>query len=65
MPNEMITCPKCHGNKFIEYPVYFADGTARGLEKDKCLLCRGTGKVTLEFYEELQKRYRGEDKCKN
>ena len=63
MPNEMITCPKCHGKCVYDVPVYNQAGEMCGWNPTLCELCGGVGKITLEFYEEIQRKCRGEDKC--
>ena len=52
----MITCCKCHGEGTFRVPTLDENG-AWGYEWEtrKCELCHGTGKITLEFYEELQR----------
>ena len=55
-----ISCFKCHGRG--EYPVPIdPDYSWDECEQHKCEVCGGTGKITLGFYEELQKGAR-EDK---
>ena len=54
----MITCPKCHEIGRYEVPVCGEGGEFYRYEPNLCELCHGTGKVTLEFYEDLQKRCR-------
>ena len=62
--NPMITCPKCHGKGTYDVPsgetVWGEDGFYEKTEWESrhCELCYGTGKVTLEFYESIQKRCR-------
>lgn len=57
----MITCPKCHGKGTYDVPigetVWGEDGFYEKTEWESrhCELCNGTGKITLEFYEKLQK----------
>jgi DnaJ-class molecular chaperone len=53
--NPMITCPKCHGKGEYEIPIWGEGYENCGYETHKCELCYGTGKVTLEFYEDLQR----------
>ena len=67
MPKEqMITCPKCHGRGTYKVPLFDeenGDGYYNTkMEWFRCRLCHGTGKITLEFYEEIQRKCRGEDK---
>lgn len=60
----MITCPKCHGKGTYDVPsgetVWGEDGFYEKTEWESrhCERCYGTGKVTLEFYEDIQKRCR-------
>ena len=59
-PAVLISCPKCHG-KGGEYrvPIVEANGEYTGqYESCKCLICHGTGKITIEAYEEIQKASR-------
>ena len=59
--NPMITCPKCHGKGEYEVAHYEDDELLDCVEiweSRHCELCYGTGKVTLEFYEDIQKRCR-------
>ena len=59
--NPMITCPKCHGEGEYEVAHYEDDELLDCVEiweSKHCELCYGTGKVTLEFYEDIQKRCR-------
>ena len=63
MPKETtITCPKCHGKGTYERP-YYVDDTKVEWEEADCELCQGLGKITVAFYEDLQGKMRGEDKC--
>ena len=56
-----ISCPKCHGMGKYEVPM-FDDETYMPSETEwesrHCELCYGTGKVTVEFYESIQKASR-------
>lgn len=54
----LLSCPKCHGNGSYEVPVCGEGGEFYRYEPNLCETCKGTGKVTLEFYEELQRRCR-------
>lgn len=57
----VITCPKCHGKGEYEVAHYEDDELLDCVEiweSRHCELCYGTGKVTLEFYEDIQKRCR-------
>ena len=62
---QLITCCKCHGKGTYKVPIY---DDMRGIfdidywQKNECELCHGTGKITLQFYEEIQRKARGEDK---
>jgi len=57
--NKTISCFKCHGRG--EYPVPIdPDYSWDECEQHKCEVCGGTGKITLGFYEELQKGARGD-----
>jgi DnaJ-class molecular chaperone len=54
--NPMITCCKCHGKGSYLVPSYEAfDINKDEWERRECELCHGTGKITLEFYESLQR----------
>lgn len=57
-PAVLLSCPKCHGTGKYEVPVCGEGGEFCRYEPNLCELCKGTGKVTLEFYEELQRRCR-------
>ena len=51
-----VTCPKCHGKG--KYEAYEWDEEIKCVKYPKtaeCELCKGTGKITLQFYEDLQK----------
>ena len=63
MPNEMITCPKCHGRGWYEVYEYDDNNSLQEAYNLHCEVCGGTGKITLEFYEEIQRKCRGEEKC--
>lgn len=56
--NKTITCYKCHGKGKYRVPID-PDYSWEECEWHKCELCHGTGKITLEFYEFLQKSMRG------
>ena len=51
----LLSCPKCHGSGKYNALVEYEDGEGLRYEPRKCLLCNGTGKMTIEFYEEIQK----------
>ena len=54
--NPMITCFKCHGEGAFRVPILDDNGEwGYEWESRQCELCHGTGKITLEFYEKLQK----------
>lgn len=50
-----ITCCKCHGKGVYDVAVYNESGKMIGWNPTLCEVCKGTGKITLEFYEELQR----------
>ena len=57
----LLSCPKCHGAK--EYIIPMIDRRDWDIadeceEPHKCLICKGTGKVTIKAYEEYQERCR-------
>ena len=49
-----ITCCKCHGKGIYIVPRYEDDCVVDWVD-ESCELCHGTGKITLEFYELLQR----------
>ena len=54
--NPMITCCKCHGHGSYLVPSYEAfDINKDEWERRECELCHGTGKISLAFYEDIQK----------
>ena len=53
--NQMITCCKCHGKGVYDVAVYNESGEIIGWNPTLCELCHGTGKISLQFYEDLQK----------
>ena len=56
MKDTQITCFKCHGSGNYRVPIIADNGDwTDKWESCKCELCHGTGKITLEFYEELQR----------
>ena len=54
----LLSCPKCHGIGTYEALVEYEDGEGLRYEPHKCILCKGTGKVTVEAYEEYQEECR-------
>lgn len=51
----LITCCKCHG-KGSYNALNLVDGDMMvNPEPSTCELCKGTGKISLQFYEDLQK----------
>lgn len=53
----MLTCFKCHGKGTYAVPID-PDYSWDECEQHRCEVCGGGGKITLAFYEELQKRVR-------
>ena len=54
--NPLITCCKCHGKG--KYDAYEWDEEIKCVKYPKtaeCELCKGTGKISLAFYEDLQR----------
>ena len=54
----LITCCKCHGaGKYRVLNLDSLDGEdyAERWYERKCELCKGTGKISLAFYEDLQR----------
>lgn len=54
----MISCFKCHGKGVYDEPVFDESDEFIGWETVPCEVCYSTGKITLEFYEELQRKMR-------
>ena len=53
---QMITCCKCHGAGKYGVPIFAENGEWMGEYKVRqCELCKGTGKISLAFYEDLQR----------
>ena len=58
----MLSCPKCHGKGKYGVPIIpmgLDDDEESGAEWHKCLICKGTGKITIDAYEDYQDRCRG------
>ena len=52
-----ITCFKCHGAGSYRVPILDDNGEWTDEFKNcKCEICKGDGKITLDFYEWLQKQ---------
>ena len=52
----LITCCKCHGMGSYLVPSYKDFDINRDeWKKKECELCKGTGKISLQFYEDLQR----------
>ena len=53
----MITCCKCHGKgSYNALNLVSEDGDMMVKpEPSTCELCKGTGKISLQFYEDLQR----------
>ena len=61
LPEVLLSCPKCHGKGEYEVAHYEDDELLDCVEiweSRHCELCYGTGKVTVEFYERIQKASR-------
>jgi RecJ-like exonuclease len=53
---QMITCCKCHGKGVYGVPIFGKNEKWNGEYKiQKCEVCKGTGKISLAFYEDLQR----------
>ena len=60
--NKTITCFKCHGKGTYSAPILDDNGEwIDKWESCHCEVCGGTGKITLAFYEELQKGARDKE----
>ena len=57
-PAVQITCPKCHGVGIYKIPVYNEDTWELSKMSQDCIceLCHGSGKLDVDFYEELQRK---------
>ena len=51
----VITCCKCHGKGSYYVPIFDYGEFPTRYENRECELCKGTGKISLTFYEDLQK----------
>ena len=58
---QVITCPKCHGNKFYYEFVSYDDKYDCAFEKRECLICGQTGKINLVDYEKYQSKFRDKE----
>ena len=57
-----ISCFKCHGLGTYNVPILDDNGEwTDEWESCHCEVCGGTGKITLAFYEELQKGARDKE----
>ena len=54
-PKALLSCPKCHGNGTYKALDDIDEHGQWTYKKNNCEVCHGTGKMTIEFYEELQK----------
>lgn len=54
-PAVLLSCPKCHGKGVYDVAVYNESGEIIGWNPTLCELCKGTGKISLQFYEDIQK----------
>lgn len=50
-----ITCCKCHGKGVHDVVVYNESCEIIGWNPTLCEVCHGTGKISLQFYEDLQR----------
>lgn len=58
-PAVLISCPRCYGAGKYDVPYHFDDGwDFDDCETHKCLICNGTGKITVDKYEEYQQEWR-------
>ena len=51
----MITCCKCHGYGYYDVYEYDENDMLDSISTNKCEVCHGTGKISLQFYEDLQR----------
>ena len=52
-----VTCCKCHGEgKYYTLTQYQYE--REEIKSHKCLICKGTGKITIDEYEDYQERCR-------
>ena len=51
----LITCCKCHGKGVYDVAAYNESGEIIGWNPTLCEVCHGTGKISLQFYEDLQR----------
>ena len=54
----LITCCKCHGKGVYGVPKFDDETLMPSMtewEDRKCEVCHGTGKISLAFYEDLQR----------
>lgn len=58
-PEVLLSCPKCHGAGEYKAFVKYNDRIFWESEQRKCLICNGTGKVSIEAYEDYQEKCRG------
>ena len=59
-PVAQITCSKCHGTGTYKVPILDEDTweLSKMYENHICELCHGSGKIDVDFYEELQRKVR-------
>lgn len=59
-PAAQITCSKCHGTGTYKIPILDEDTweLSKMYENHICELCHGSGKLDVDFYEELQRKVR-------